>query len=147
LIAAELSIRGGIKPFIRYNADVGVGETVLIVEDDPDVRRMYRAALSLAGFDIIEAHDGLAALHVLEQRSAHLVVLDLMLPTIDGLTVQQEIAAQAGTRDIPILIVTGSTLPLDDVKVPCILRKPVSPDELVSAVRRCLASGASSVRS
>lgn len=108
---------------------------------------MYRAALSLVGFDIIEAHDGLSALHVLEQRSVDLVILDLMLPTIDGLTVQQEIAAQAGTRDVPILIVTGSTLPLDDVKVPCILRKPVSPDELLVAVRRCLAAGASSIQS
>jgi len=120
---------------------------VLIVEDDPDVRRLYRAALSLAGFEIIEAQDGLSALHILDQRRADIVILDLMLPTVDGLTVQQEIAAHAGTRDIPILIVTGSTLPLDDVKVPCILRKPVSPDQLIGAVRRCLASGASGVRS
>jgi len=126
---------------------VGGNETVLVVEDDPDVRRMYRTALSLAGFDIIEAHDGLSALHVLEQRTATLVILDLMLPTIDGLTVQQEIAAQAGTRDIPILIVTGSQLPLDHVKVPCILRKPVSPEDLISAVRRCLTSGTSGARS
>jgi DNA-binding response OmpR family regulator len=143
----ELSIQGGINAFIGYNAIVGGNETVLIVEDDPDVRRLYRAALSLAGFDIIEAHDGLSALHILEQRSADLVILDLMLPTIDGLSVRQEIAAQAGTRDIPILIVTGSTLPLDDVNVPCILRKPVSPDELIAAVKRCLGSGTSSIRS
>lgn len=122
-------------------------DTVLIVEDDPDTRRMYRAALSLAAFDVVEAQDGLSALHILDQRRADIVILDLMLPTVDGLTVQQEIAAHAGTRDIPILIVTGSTLPLDDVKVPCIMRKPVSPDELVAAVRRCLASGASSVHS
>jgi len=114
----ELSIQGGINVFLRYNAVVGANETVLIVEDDPDVRRLYRTALGLAGFDIIEAHDGLSALHILEQRSADLVILDLMLPTIDGLTVRQEIAAQAGTRDIPILIITGSTLPLDDVNVP-----------------------------
>jgi DNA-binding response OmpR family regulator len=126
---------------------VGATETVLIVEDDPDIRRMYRAALSLAGYDIIEAHDGLSALHILDQRTANIVILDLMLPTLDGLSVQQEIAAHAGTRDIPILIVTGSTLPLDDVKVPCILRKPVSPDDLVAAVKRCLAAGASGVRS
>jgi two-component system cell cycle response regulator DivK len=126
---------------------VGAIETVLIVEDDPDLRRMYRAALALVGFEVIEAHDGLSALHVLEQRTADLVILDLMLPTLDGFTVQQEIAAHAGTRDIPILVVTGSTLPLDDLKVPCILRKPVSPDDLVGAVRRCLASGASGVRS
>ena len=122
-------------------------DTVLIVEDDPDTRRMYRAALSLAAFDVVEAQDGLSALHILDQRRADIVILDLMLPTVDGLSVQQEIAAHAGTRDIPILIVTGSTLPLDDVKVPCIMRKPVSPDELVAAVRRCLASGASSVHS
>ncbi len=126
---------------------MGGRETVLVVEDDSDLRRMYRAALSLAGFDVIEAHDGLSALHILEQRKADIVILDLMLPTLDGLTVQQEIAAHAGTRDIPILVVTGSTLPLDDLKVPCILRKPVAPDDLVGAVRRCLASGASGVRS
>ena len=126
---------------------MGPRDTVLIVEDDPDTRRMYRAALSLAAFDVIEAQDGLSALHILDQRSADIVILDLMLPTVDGLTVQQEIAAHAGTRDIPILIVTASTLPLDDVKVPCIMRKPVSPDELVAAVRRCLASGASSIHS
>lgn len=126
---------------------MGARDTVLIVEDDPDTRRMYRAALSLAAFDVVEAQDGLSALHILDQRRADIVILDLMLPTVDGLSVQQEIAAHAGTRDIPILIVTGSTLPLDDVKVPCIMRKPVSPDELVAAVRRCLASGASSVHS
>jgi DNA-binding response OmpR family regulator len=126
---------------------VGASETVLIVEDDADLRRMYRAALSLEGFEVIEAHDGLSALHILDQRTADIVILDLMLPTLDGFTVQQEIAAHAETRDIPILIVTGSTLPLDDLKVPCILRKPVSPDDLVGAVRRCLASGASGVRS
>ncbi len=120
---------------------------MLVVEDDFALRRMYRTALALAGFEVIEADDGLSALHVLEQRKADIVVLDLMLPKLDGLTVQQEIAAQAQTRDIPIVIVTGSSLPLDDVNVPCILRKPVPPDDLVVAVRRCLASGASGVRS
>lgn len=108
---------------------------------------MYRAALGLAGFNIIEAEDGLSALHILDARAPDIVVLDLILPTIDGLTVQQEIAAQAGTRHIPVLIVTGSDLPLDELNVPCILRKPVAADDLVAAVKRCLASGAASVKS
>jgi CheY-like chemotaxis protein len=125
---------------------VGSSETVLIVEDEPDLRRMYRTALALVGFNVIEAHDGLSALHVLDQHTPDIVILDLMLPRLDGLAVRQEIAAHAETRDIPILIVTGSTLPLDDLKVPCILRKPVSPDDLIAAVQRCLASGASGVR-
>jgi two-component system chemotaxis response regulator CheY len=144
---AELRIWGGINAFFRYHHGVSSNETVLVVEDDFALRRMYRTALALAGFEVIEADDGLSALHVLEQRKADIVVLDLMLPRLDGLTVQQEIAAQAQTRDIPIVIVTGSKLPLDDVNVPCILRKPVTPDDLITAVRRCLASGASGVRS
>ncbi len=107
---------------------------------------MYRSALGLAGFHMVEAHDGLEALHLLDQHQTDIVILDLMLPTLDGLTVQQEIAGHAHTSNIPVIIVTGSNLPLDHVDVPCILRKPVSPDELVSAVRRCLASGASRMR-
>ena len=119
--------------------------TVLVVEDDPALRRMYRTALALAGFNVVEADDGLAALHFLEHRAPDLVVLDLMLPTMSGLVVQQEIAAHAHTRSIPIVIVTGSDLSLDHLDVPCVLRKPVSPESLVDAVRSCLASGAPGV--
>ena len=115
-------------------------DTVLIVEDDVAVRRMYRTALGFAGFDVIEVHDGMAALHVLEQRTADIVILDLMLPTLSGLAVQQEIASHARTRDIPIIIVTGSDMRLDDVKVTCILRKPISPELLVTTVRSCVRS-------
>jgi DNA-binding response OmpR family regulator len=119
--------------------------TVLIVEDDHALRRMYRTALTLAGFEVIEADDGLAALHFVEYRTPDLVVLDLMLPTMSGLVVQQEIAAHAHTRNIPIVIVTGADLALDDVDVSCVLRKPVTPDALVDAVRSCLTSGAPGV--
>lgn len=103
---------------------------------------MYRVALGLGGFNVVEASDGLAALHFLDERLPDVVVLDLMLPTVSGLIVQQEIAAHAHTRDIPIVIVTGSDMCLDHVDVPCVLRKPVSPDRLVDAVRSCLATGA-----
>ena len=117
-------------------------KTVLIVEDDQATRRMYRTALGFGGFEVIEAADGMSALHILDQRRPDIVVLDLMLPMLSGLVVQQEIAAHASTRNIPVVIVTGSDMGLDHVDVPCILRKPVTPDQLVAAVRNCLASGA-----
>jgi DNA-binding response OmpR family regulator len=120
---------------------------VLVVEDDAAMRKMYRMALGFAGFDVIEAEDGLHALHQLDQHPPSIVVLDLMLPTVSGLVVQQEIAAHAHLRDIPIVIVTGSEMDLDRVDVPCVLRKPVSPDRLVDAVRSCLPSGAPGLRS
>ena len=72
-------------------------------------------------------------------------MLDVGLPALDGLSVQQEIAAHAATRAIPIVIVTGSGLDLSQVDVNCVLRKPIGPDQLVETVRRCMASGAPSV--
>jgi len=108
---------------------------------------MYRTALGFGGFNVVEASDGLTALHFLDQRLPDIVVLDLMLPTVSGLVVQQEIAAHAHTRNIPIVIVTGSDMCLDHVDVPCVLRKPVTPDRLVNAVRSCLSSGTPSAAS
>ena len=121
--------------------------TVLVVDDDQAVRRMYRTALSFAGFDVIEADDAISALRSLDQYTIDIVVLDLVLPTLSGLAVQQEIAAHAHTASIPVVIVTGSDISLDHVDVPCVLRKPILPDQLVSAVRTCLASGARGVAS
>lgn len=115
---------------------------ILIVEDDGDLRRMFRTALSLAGFEVDEASDGLEALRIIEARAPDLVVLDLTLRALDGLSVQQELAARSITSHIPIVIVTASTLPLDGVDVACILRKPVLPDELVRTVHHCLIAGA-----
>jgi len=115
---------------------------ILIVEDNSDLRRMFKTALSLAGFDVDEAADGLEALRVVEERRPDLVVLDLVLRALDGLSVQQELAARATTANIPIVIVTGSTIDTDAVEVACVLRKPVMPDDLIRTVRQCLKNGA-----
>ena len=116
--------------------------TLLVVEDDADLRGMFRTALSLAGFDVREACDGLSALRRLDSFVPDLIVLDLMMPGIGGLAVLQELAAQAHTRSIPIVVVTASPQNLDYLDVSCILRKPVLPDELVRVARQCLASAA-----
>ncbi|MEX1128720.1 MAG: response regulator [Vicinamibacterales bacterium] len=112
------------------------------MEDDEDLRHLFRTALALAGYDVVEARDGLEALRWIDQSPPDLVILDLLLPRISGLVVQQEIAAQVVTRQIPIVVVTGSTLSADGLDVACFLRKPISPDQLIEAVRSCLSSGA-----
>ena len=113
-------------------------KSILIVEDDHELRRMFRYALSLAGYVVTEAGDGIQALRELELERPDLIILDLGLPLLSGLDVQQEIAAHAHTRDIPVVIVTGSNAQLDGVTVECILRKPVSPDHVASVVAKCL---------
>jgi DNA-binding response OmpR family regulator len=114
---------------------------ILIVEDHTDLRRMFRTALSLAGYEVDEASDGLEALRKVEAYPPDLVVLDLMLQTLDGISVQQELASRAITSQIPIVIVTGSTLEVEAVNVACLLRKPVTSDELIRTVETCLRHG------
>jgi two-component system phosphate regulon response regulator PhoB len=117
---------------------IGVRETILIVDDDTAVRRMYRAALILEGYRVEEAADGYDALVRIEQHRPDLILLDEM-PGLDGLSVQREIAANAFTRHIPIVIATGSGRSLNNVGVARVLRKPVAPDDLVRTIAECLA--------
>ena len=122
-------------------------QTILVVEDDEDLRRLFRTALTIAGYDVQEAGNGLEALHKIDQNPPDLVVLDVMLPQISGLAVKQEIAAHVLTRHIPVVIITGSTLDLSGLEATCLLRKPISPDALVTTVQKCLSEGVRGVRS
>jgi CheY-like chemotaxis protein len=113
---------------------------ILVVEDDLDLRHVYRTVLNVEGYTVLEAGDGFQALRLLDSEPPDLVVLDLGLPRVSGLVVRHELAAQAHLRHIPVLVITGSTAPLDDLNVTCLLRKPVSPDALLRAIERCLDS-------
>jgi CheY-like chemotaxis protein len=121
-------------------------KSILIVEDDHELRRMFRYALSVAGYSVKEASDGIHALRLIELERPDLIILDISLPLMSGLDVQQEIAAHSHTRDIPTVIVTASAADLDGVGADCVLRKPVSPDEVVDVVKRCVASHARRTR-
>ena len=114
--------------------------SILIVEDDHDLRRMFRLALTVAGYSVSESADGINALRFIELMKPDMIVLDLGLPLLSGLDVQKEIAAHAQTRNILVVVVTGSATRLDDSGVHCILRKPVSPDYLVHVVGHCFAA-------
>jgi two-component system, OmpR family, phosphate regulon response regulator PhoB len=115
---------------------------ILIVEDDADLRRMFRTVLAMSGYEVEEAGDGVDALRLIENRTPDLIVLDLVLRSLDGVSVQQELAARSITARIPIVVVTGSTLDTTTLNVACVLHKPVMPDELVKTVKTCLAAAA-----
>ncbi len=109
---------------------------VLIVEDDPDLREVFQVALSFEGYDVREARGGFEALRMLDTDPPDLVLLDLGLPGIDGFAVRQEISANAFTQHIPVVIVTASTQDLSHMDAAVVLRKPISPVDVVAAVRR-----------
>lgn len=118
-------------------------ETVLLVEDEPDILAMVQYNLEHAGFDVRTAEDGETALEIARAEAPSLVVLDLMLPGMDGLDVCKSLKREAATKDIPVLMLTarkdevdrilGLELGADDYVV-----KPFSPRELVLRVRAIL---------
>ena len=96
--------------------------TALIVEDDVELRRIFRLALSFDGFHGVEASDGLEALHLIDEEPPDLIVLDLGLPGVSGHEVLSEVAAHAETRRIPVVVVTGASEDLNHLDVACVLQ-------------------------
>lgn len=110
---------------------------ILLVEDDADLRGMFRTALTVAGFDVREAADGYDALVMLEQGKTDLVVLDLRLPRVDGLDVLKDMRGR--NERVPVVVVTASPDDLSQLGVECVLKKPVLPEQLIATVTKCLA--------
>jgi len=81
--------------------------TVLIVDDDAAIRDIARATLELSGFSVEEAQDGLKALSFLKTRKPDIVILDFMLPGMDGISVCSELRKMSGGERIPVLMITG----------------------------------------
>ena len=84
---------------------------ILIVDDDPIVRSLMRDALEDEGFSVVEAEDGVEACRVCEERLPVLLVVDVVMPQMDGFELYRELRNRPATKDVPILIATG----LDDL--------------------------------
>ncbi|MEW6047358.1 MAG: response regulator transcription factor [Bacillota bacterium] len=114
--------------------------TVLVVEDEPEIVEVVKAYLEAEGFTVVTAPDGLAALEAVQTQHIDLILLDLMLPGVDGREVCRQIRAGS---DVPIIMLTargdevdrvvGLELGADDY-----ITKPFSPREVVARIRAVL---------
>src|SRR5690242_5386810 len=93
---------------IQAKEEVARMSKILIVDDDPHIRQLARTFLQQAGFDIVEAADGVEALDALRAGGADLVILDLMLPRMDGWEVCRRVRA-AGETPVLMLTARGET--------------------------------------
>ncbi|HZN49237.1 MAG TPA: response regulator [Methylomirabilota bacterium] len=116
---------------------------VLVVEDEPDIRRLVVLHLESDGFRCRTAANGLDALREAKANVPDLVVLDLMLPGLDGLEVCRRLRGDASTAGVPIIMLTAKSDEVDrvvglEVGADDYVAKPFSPKELVARVRAVL---------
>jgi DNA-binding response OmpR family regulator len=120
-----------------------MAQRILVVDDEQSIRTIVEYALKDAGFDVITVARGDDAIHVVEREAIDLVVLDVMLPGMDGLEVCQKIRAE---RNVPIIMLSARGEELDKVLglelgADDYVTKPFSPRELVSRVKANLRRG------
>ena len=127
------------------------GQKILVVEDEPDIRKLVNYNLAQEHYKVIEAEDGEQALKAIQRDKPHLVVLDLMLPGLSGIELCKIIRERSDTAKLPILMLTAKAGEADrvvglEMGADDYLSKPFSPRELVARVRAILrrADGAAS---
>jgi two-component system response regulator MprA len=114
---------------------------ILIADDDRAIREALARALSLEGYDVVEAPDGAAALSLIETSQPDVAILDVMMPNVDGLTVCRVLRAERNR--LPVLMLTARTETADrvaglDAGADDYLPKPFDLDELLARIRALL---------
>ena len=117
--------------------------SILLVDDEPNVREMLRQMLEMGGFDVIEAEDGLDALDKLEDIVPDVMILDVMMPHLDGVSVCKQLRADAEFVSLPIIMLSGKTQQKAVQEglaagANRYLRKPITVEELIQNVRELL---------
>jgi len=116
---------------------------ILLIDDESNVRKMTKARLEQAGYDVLSAARGELGLDVAQREKPDAIILDVMMPQMDGREVLKRLKADPETHDIPVIILTVIQ-PGDDMADPippgadAHLSKPYRPDELLQKLRGIL---------
>jgi diguanylate cyclase (GGDEF)-like protein len=119
---------------------------ILVVDDEPHLRFILKKQLESAGYDVLAAQDGFDALNVLGREVVDLVLLDIMMPELDGIDVVRKMKENYRTASIPVIFLTAKSSPTDKVAgliegANDYLTKPYEQDELLARVRNTLEWG------
>jgi two-component system alkaline phosphatase synthesis response regulator PhoP len=117
--------------------------TILVVEDEPDIRKLVQYNLTQERYKVLEAEDGEQALKLLQRAKPNLIILDLMLPGMSGLELCKLLRERQETAQLPILMLTAKAGEADkvvglEIGADDYLAKPFSPREMVARVRAIL---------
>jgi DNA-binding response OmpR family regulator len=117
--------------------------TILVADDEEDLRELVTYRLTRSGYQVIGAGDGQEALELAAECTPDLMVLDVMMPKLDGYELTRRVRAEAALRSIPVILLTARSQESDidrgfEVGADDYLKKPFNPDELVARVRAVL---------
>lgn len=117
---------------------------VVYIEDEPEMIDLVKLILSRRGFEVIGANGGREGLEAIQRDKPDLVLLDLMMPDMDGWEVYQQMKASDQSKGIPVIVVTAKAQSIDKVlglhiaKVDDYITKPFGPQELLESVEKIL---------
>ena len=117
---------------------------IVVIEDDPEMIELVKLILAKDGFRVTGAGNGREGLETIQEVGPQVVLLDLMMPDMDGWEVYQSMKANDAMKNIPVIIITAKAQSIDKVlglhiaKVDDYITKPFSPTELLNSVRKVL---------
>lgn len=120
--------------------------SIVYIEDDPEMIDLVSMILSRRGFDVKGVQGGQAGLDYINTQKPDLILLDLMMPDVDGWDIYHQMKSHEETRDIPVIIITAKAQAIDKVlglqiaKANDYICKPFRPQELLDSVDKVLAS-------
>jgi two-component system response regulator VicR len=133
--------RRGVAP----EAGMVNSKLVVCIEDEPEMIDLVKLILSRKGYQVVGAMGGREGLEAIQANKPDLVLLDLMMPDMDGWEVYQKMKANDATKSIPVIVVTAKAQSIDKVlglhiaKVDDYITKPFGPQELLESVEAVLA--------
>ena len=119
------------------------GKRILICDDDPAILRVLQVNLEVEGYEALLAHHGEEALEIADREHPDLIILDIMMPRLDGYQTCERLKASDATKDIPVVFLSAKAQESDIEKgkqygVAAYLTKPFDPDTLVETIEELL---------
>jgi CheY-like chemotaxis protein len=118
---------------------------VLVIDDEPDVRWLLRLSLERIGHEVLLAEDGLRGVAMAQRQHPDAIVLDLMMPVMDGYGVLDALAKDGRTATVPVLVLTAKAIPAEEERVTeagarRFVTKPFDPKDLEHELEELLGS-------
>ncbi len=126
--------------------EITAKRSIVYIEDDSEMIDLVELILNRHGFEVHGAHGGRQGIDIVHQEHPDLILLDLMMPDLDGWDVYQQLKADEDTKDVPVIVITAKTQSIDKVlglhiaKVDDYISKPFRPQELLDSVEKVLSN-------